>query len=123
MSVTVPLLTMWCALCRKQGLFHADPHPGNVAVDTNGRLVFYDFGMMGEIVPDVKTQLLEVFYGVYEKDDARVLDALVRMEVVKAGGDRLALKRCAEAAYQYVQSPPSPVYFPHAAWSCAGAAA
>lgn len=51
----------------------ADPHPGNIAVDgTNGgRLIYYDFGMMGEIPSDVRSGLLELFYGVYEKDPHR----------------------------------------------------
>ncbi len=38
-----------------------------------GDLLFYDFGMMGEIVPDVRTRLLDVFYGVYRKDTDQVL--------------------------------------------------
>lgn len=49
----------------RHGFFHADPHPGNLCVDKQGNLVFYDFGMMGQIVPDVRERLLDVFYGIY----------------------------------------------------------
>ena len=31
------------------GFFHADPHPGNLAVAADGALIYYDFGMMGQI--------------------------------------------------------------------------
>lgn len=49
----------------------ADPHPGNVAVDSTGRLIYYDFGMMGAIPGGVRGGLMELFYGVYEKDADR----------------------------------------------------
>jgi predicted unusual protein kinase regulating ubiquinone biosynthesis (AarF/ABC1/UbiB family) len=79
------------------GFFHADPHPGNVAVDaTDGRLIYYDFGMMGTIPGDVRQGLLELFYGVYEKDPDRCLDALVSMGVLVPGGDRVAVRRTAQ---------------------------
>ncbi|KXZ50166.1 hypothetical protein GPECTOR_17g802 [Gonium pectorale] len=78
----------------KHGFFHADPHPGNVSVDPGtGELLFYDFGMMGEIVPDVRTRLLDVFYGVYRKDTDQVLRALVALQVIKPTGDSLSLRR------------------------------
>ncbi|XP_078444473.1 ABC2 homolog 13 [Wolffia australiana] len=80
------------------GFFHADPHPGNIAVDdvNGGRLIFYDFGMMGSISPNIREGLLEAFYGVYEKDPDRVLDAMIQMGVLVPTGDRTAVRRTAQ---------------------------
>lgn len=76
------------------GFFHADPHPGNVAVDpASGALIFYDFGMMGTIVSDVRQRLLDVFYGVYRKDTDLVVKALVALKVIKPTGDLLSVRR------------------------------
>jgi hypothetical protein len=54
-------------------LLPPDPHPGNVAVDAvnGGRLIYYDFGMMGSIPGGVRGGLMELFYGVYERDADR----------------------------------------------------
>ncbi|GJP44196.1 hypothetical protein CLOM_g3584 [Closterium sp. NIES-68] len=80
------------------GFFHADPHPGNIAVDdvNGGRLIFYDFGMMGSIPSDIREGLVEAFYGVYEKDPDKVLDAMVQMGVLVPTGDRTAVRRTAQ---------------------------
>ncbi|KAM0056066.1 putative ABC-type Cd(2+) transporter [Helianthus debilis subsp. tardiflorus] len=80
------------------GFFHADPHPGNIAVDdvNGGRLIFYDFGMMGSISPNIREGLLEVFYGVYEKDPNKVLQAMVQMGVLVPTGDMTAVRRTAQ---------------------------
>lgn len=83
----------------RHGFFHADPHPGNVAVDAGvpgGRLVYYDFGMMGSLAPNVKSGLLDLFYGVYNRDPDRCLDALTTMGVYVNTGDRTAVRRTAE---------------------------
>ncbi|XP_024036367.1 protein ACTIVITY OF BC1 COMPLEX KINASE 8, chloroplastic isoform X1 [Citrus clementina] len=80
------------------GFFHADPHPGNIAVDdvNGGRLIFYDFGMMGSISPNIREGLLETFYGVYEKDADKVLQAMVQMGVLVPTGDTTAVRRTAQ---------------------------
>ncbi|EES05306.1 hypothetical protein BDA96_04G201600 [Sorghum bicolor] len=80
------------------GFFHADPHPGNIAVDdvNGGRLIFYDFGMMGSISQNIRGGLLEVFYGVYEKDPDKVLQAMVQMGVLVPTGDMTAVRRTAQ---------------------------
>ncbi|KAL8475023.1 hypothetical protein ACS0TY_031446 [Phlomoides rotata] len=80
------------------GFFHADPHPGNIAVDdvNGGRLIFYDFGMMGSISPNIREGLLEVFYGVYEKDSDKLLQAMIQMGVLVPTGDMTAVRRTAQ---------------------------
>jgi predicted unusual protein kinase regulating ubiquinone biosynthesis (AarF/ABC1/UbiB family) len=80
------------------GFFHADPHPGNIAVDAvdGGRLIYYDFGMMGSIPNDVRGGLLELFYGVYKRNVDGCLDALIKMGVLVPGGDRTAVRRTGE---------------------------
>ena len=53
-------------------------------------------GMMGTIPSDVRNGLLELFYGVYQKDPDRCIDALITMGVLVPGGDRLSIRRTAE---------------------------
>ncbi|KAG2399489.1 Protein ACTIVITY OF BC1 COMPLEX KINASE 8 [Vigna angularis] len=71
-------------------------HPGNIAVDdvNGGRLIFYDFGMMGS--PNIREGLLETFYGVYEKDPDKVLQAMIQMGVLVPTGDMTAVRRTAQ---------------------------
>ncbi|KAE8663675.1 BES1/BZR1-like protein 2-like [Hibiscus syriacus] len=73
-------------------------HPGNIAVDdvNGGRLIFYDFGMMGSISSNIREGLLEAFYGVYEKDPDKVLHAMIQMGVLVPTGDMTAVRRTAQ---------------------------
>jgi len=52
----------------EDGLFHADPHPGNLLVrPEDGTLVFIDFGMMGIIHPAQKERIIEIFMDVINR--------------------------------------------------------
>lgn len=58
---------------------------------------------MGTIPSDVRSGLLELFYGVYQKDPDQCIDALITMGVLVPGGDRLAIRRTAEFFLQNFQ--------------------
>ncbi|GLT74566.1 hypothetical protein SLA2020_463540 [Shorea laevis] len=77
----------------RTGFFHADPHPGNLAIDLDEALIYYDFGMMGEIKNFTRERLLELFYAVYEKDAKKVIKCLIDLEALQPTGDMSPVRR------------------------------
>ncbi|PIA58322.1 hypothetical protein AQUCO_00500327v1 [Aquilegia coerulea] len=77
----------------RTGFFHADPHPGNLAIDLDGSLIYYDFGMMGEIKSFTKARLLDLFYSIYEKDAKKVMKCLIDLEALQPTGDLSSVRR------------------------------
>lgn len=77
----------------KDGFFHADPHPGNIAVKTDGTLIFYDFGMMGRIKPDIKERLLVTLSGIASKDADKVVQSLVDLGALVPTADMTPVRR------------------------------
>uniref|UniRef100_A0A803MGM0 ABC1 atypical kinase-like domain-containing protein n=1 Tax=Chenopodium quinoa TaxID=63459 RepID=A0A803MGM0_CHEQI len=77
----------------KTGFFHADPHPGNLAIDKDEAIIYYDFGMMGEIKSFTRERLLDLFYAVYEKDATKVIRSLIDLGALQPTGDLSAVKR------------------------------
>ena len=52
----------------EDGFFHADPHPGNLRVMDDGRLAFFDFGMVGRITPQLQSMMIDAFFHIIERD-------------------------------------------------------
>jgi predicted unusual protein kinase regulating ubiquinone biosynthesis (AarF/ABC1/UbiB family) len=75
------------------GFFHADPHPGNLAVSPEGTLIFYDFGMMGQIQLVTREKLLKTFFGIAQKDGAQVMESLIDLGALSPTGDMGAVRR------------------------------
>lgn len=75
------------------GFFHADPHPGNIAVSPNGDLIFYDFGMMGQIKSNVREGLMETLFGIAQKDGDRVVQSLINLGAIAPTDDMGPVRR------------------------------
>lgn len=69
----------------EHGLFHADPHPGNLLVcPEDGTLVFIDFGMMGIIQPEQKLRILEMFVDVINQRPENLKENLVALGCLRS---------------------------------------
>ena len=75
------------------GFFQSDPHPGNMAVNAQGDLIFYDFGTMAEVKTIAKDQMIQTFFAVLQKDVNKVLETLIYMGLVESKGDLRSVKR------------------------------
>jgi ubiquinone biosynthesis protein len=58
----------------RDGFFHADMHPGNLFLDTDGRLVAVDFGIMGRLGMKERRFLAEILLGFITRDYRRVAE-------------------------------------------------
>lgn len=61
------------------GLFHADPHPGNVFVTDDGRIALLDLGMVGHVAPVMQRHLLKVIIAVSDGKGDEAAEEVVRM--------------------------------------------
>jgi ubiquinone biosynthesis protein len=59
------------------GLFHADPHPGNVFYLTGNRIAFIDFGMVGRLTDERRDQLIHLLLGLVQHEPALVANVLL----------------------------------------------
>jgi ubiquinone biosynthesis protein len=63
----------------QDGLFHADPHPGNVFVLDDGRLALIDFGMVGRVSEGMRETLIQLALGITTRDSAGLARLLYRL--------------------------------------------
>ncbi|WP_232686158.1 ABC1 kinase family protein [Halobacterium zhouii] len=82
------------------GVFHADPHPGNLAVQSDGTVVFYDFGMSGRVDEHVQNTIVEFYVAVANQDIDAILDALIDMGTLSPEADRATMAEVMELAIQ-----------------------
>jgi ubiquinone biosynthesis protein len=61
-----------------EGFFHADPHPGNL-MWSRGRVYFLDFGMVGEVGPELRESLVLLLLGFWQEDEAFVSETLLML--------------------------------------------
>ena len=61
------------------GLFHADPHPGNVFVTADNKIALLDLGMVGHITPTMQEHLLKVVLAVSEGKGDEAAEIVIRM--------------------------------------------
>lgn len=83
------------------GFFHADPHAGNLSVNDEGKVIIYDFGMMGEISEAQREAITGCIAAVIKRDTADLIKNLTALGIVKPDAKMGPVKRALEPFLEY----------------------
>ena len=79
------LLTVYCQMIFVDGLYHADPHPGNILVQSDGRIVLLDFGAVGVLSAEMRSGLSQLMESIIKGDEEQLLRSLKKMGFLRIG--------------------------------------
>jgi predicted unusual protein kinase regulating ubiquinone biosynthesis (AarF/ABC1/UbiB family) len=85
----------------EDGFFHADPHPGNLLVMEDGRIAFFDFGMVGRITPRLQSMMIDSFFNVVGRDVSGLAQNLIDLNFLKPGVDAEKVRPVVESLFQH----------------------
>lgn len=78
-DVAKRLLTIFLPQWLEAGTFHADPHPGNVLVSKDGKIILLDFGMIGEISKRDAANFQSLIESFLSKNYRKAVDCLIQL--------------------------------------------
>ncbi|MCO8245147.1 AarF/UbiB family protein [Haladaptatus sp. AB643] len=99
-ELAVNLQRAYLQMIIQDGVFHADPHPGNLAVTDDGSIIFYDFGMSGHVDDFIQRKIVEFYIAVANQDIEGILDALIEMGTLSPEADRRTMGQVMELAIE-----------------------
>ncbi|MFH1496377.1 MAG: AarF/UbiB family protein [Verrucomicrobiota bacterium] len=87
------LLKAYLQQVLSDGLFHADPHPGNIFINDQNELVLLDLGMVGRLPPRLRDHLLKLLIAISEGRGEEAADVLAAIAEKRPDFDQVKLTR------------------------------
>ena len=82
----------------RYSIFHADPHPGNISVTDDGKLILYDYGMVGRLDNETRLKLIRLYLALVEKDPPRTVNAMNDLGMLTPDFNRSLIEKGIELA-------------------------
>ncbi len=85
-KITIDLANAYLKMVFEDGIYHADPHPGNILISPEGVIIFLDFGMAGYVDPVLRENLANLIIAIQRNDMDFLIEALTEMGLVSDDG-------------------------------------
>jgi predicted unusual protein kinase regulating ubiquinone biosynthesis (AarF/ABC1/UbiB family) len=89
------VMELYAKMMLVHGLFHADPHPGNMHVAEDGRIILLDFGMVVRVPLELRRQLVAGIFAAIRRDADALAESFHALGLVVTGADPAVVRRLA----------------------------
>ena len=96
-TLMATLAEMYIKMMLEDGVFHADPHAGNLLVDAEGRLVLLDFGMVLQVERETRRRLVEAVLAAARQDVDGLINAFYELGILDPDVDRGTVRDAARS--------------------------
>src|SRR2546425_6777716 len=79
------------------GFFHADPHPGNILIRPDSRIVLLDYGVVVEITPEFKQDLVRLIIAAVRGNVDDLIDVAYKLDLIEPDVSPTMVKEAAQA--------------------------
>lgn len=91
--VAEKVIRLYLHMVMDLGVYHADPHPGNILVADDGTLVLLDYGMVGALDLAARRQIRRLFVAVSERNPSQLVASLNALGMVRPLANQSKLRR------------------------------
>jgi len=102
-DVATRLVRLYCQMIFVDGVYHADPHPGNVLVQKDGAIVLLDFGAVAELSPQMRAGIPEFLEGVLRRDTDKLVKSMRTMGFISRTTDERVSEKIIEYFHRRFQ--------------------
>lgn len=87
------VIRLYLHMVLESGIYHADPHAGNLFVGPQGELILLDYGMVGSLDIALKRNIRRLFVAVSSRDPGALLDSMAALGMIRPDADMTQLRR------------------------------
>ena len=86
-DIVARLLKAYCKMVFNDGFYHADPHPGNILVKSDGTIVLLDFGAVAHLGQQLKDGIPQLIEAAIKNDNTKVIATMRDMGFLAEGNE------------------------------------
>lgn len=77
-EIATELMTCFVKNVLQSGYIHCDPHPGNIGINNDGKIVLYDFGMVTRFDGNIKEYFRKIFFALMNKSTSELISFMIK---------------------------------------------